>query len=116
MKTVIKCLKLKHGIYAMNKKKNTTNLEKFCGFLNPQSKSLREFHSNLEQNYELLLEKMINRVLKEKTDNSKFPNLVKDWGKIIFHLTKKVINNLSPTFQSLNDSININDYLKVKIT
>ena len=109
-----KMFKTKTWDYAMNKKKNTTNLEKFCGFLNPQSKLLREFHSNLEQNYELLLEKMINRVLKEKTDNSKFPNLVKDWGKIIFHLTKKVINNLSPTFQSLNDSININDYLKVK--
>jgi hypothetical protein len=30
-------------------------------------------------------------------------------------LTKTVINNVSPSFQDLNDSININDYIKIKL-
>jgi hypothetical protein len=57
---------------------------------------------------------MINKILTEKSDKIKFPNLSQDWNKCIFKLTQDVINNLSPTFQNLNDSININDYIKIK--
>ena len=109
-----KIFKTKTWDYAFNKKKNVIHLEKFCGFNNSESKLLKDFHKNLDKNYEFLLEKMIKQVLTEKTDKIKYPNLFEEWGKIIYDLTSKVINNLSPTFQNLNDSININDYLKIK--
>ena len=46
---------------------------------------------------------MIYQVLNENSDKSAYPNLAKKWGKIIFQLTKTVINNVSPSFQDLND-------------
>ena len=100
--------------YVKNKKKNQNDIEKFCHFNNVNDKLLKNFHNSINRNYEILLENMINRVLTENADKS-FQNLSKKWGKIIFGLVKTVINNVSPSFQDLNDSININDYIKIKL-
>ena len=106
--------KTKTWDYVNIKNRNKDKIDTFCGFNKNKSQLLQDFHDNLNKNYENLLEKMIYRVLNEKTDKMKFPNLAEDWSKIIYNLINKVINNLSPTFQNLNDSININDYLKIK--
>ena len=101
--------------YIKNRKENQNDIEKFCGFNNIEGTTLKNFHNNINKNYEMLLEKMVYQVLTENSDKSNYPNLCKDWGKIIFRLTKTVINNVSPSFQDLNDSININDYIKIKL-
>ena len=100
--------------YVKNKKKDQNNIDKFCGFNNIENTLTKKFHESINKNYETLLEKMIYQVLKEKA-NKEFPNLAKDWGKIIFKLTKTVIDNVSPSFQDLNDSIDINEFIKIKL-
>ena len=109
-----KVFKTKTWEYINVKSKNKEKIDNFCGFKDYQSISLKNFHDNLDENYIELLKKMINRILNEKSDKNKYPNLTQDWNKCIFKLTRDVINNLSPTFQNLNDSININDYIKIK--
>ena len=101
--------------YVKNRKKEQNEIDKFCGFNNSEKSLMKIFHDNINKNYEILLEKMIYRVLNDNSDKSKFPNLSKDWGKTIFRLTKTVIDNVSPSFQDLNDSIDINEYIKIKI-
>ena len=100
--------------YAKNKKKIQNEIDKFCGFNNIENTSMKEFHENINKNYETLLERMVYKVLSENSDKEKFPNLAKEWGSIIFKLIKTVIDNLSPSFQELNDSIDINDCIKIK--
>ena len=100
--------------YVKNKKYDQINTDIFCGFNNIENTLTKEFHDNLNKTYECLLEKMIDKVLNEKAD-SKFSCLSKNWGNIIFKLTKNVIDNVSPSFQDLNDSININEYIKIKL-
>ena len=109
-----KIFETKSWDYIKNKKKNQNFIEKFCGFNKAENVLMKEFHDNINKNYEVLLERMINTVLNDYSDKSNYPNLSKDWGKIIFQLTKTVINNVSPSFQDLNDSIDINDYIKIK--
>ncbi len=88
---------------------------KFCHFNKKEDTTLMDkFHQSINDNYEILLNKMINKVLTEKTDKNKYPYLSKEWGEVIFELTKKVIANVSPSFQDLNDSIDINEYIKIK--
>ena len=101
--------------YVKNRKQEQNNIDKFCGFNNAEKSSMKEFHDNINKNYETLLEKMVYKVLNDNSNKSKFPNLAKDWGKTIFRLVKTVIDNVSPSFQDLNDSIDINDYIKIKI-
>ena len=100
--------------YVKNKKKAQNNIDKFCGFNNIENTLTKKFHESINKNYETLLEKMIYQVLNEKA-GKEFPNLAKDWGKIIFKLTKVVIDNVSPSFQDLNDSIDINKFIKIKL-
>ena len=109
-----KVFKTKTWEYVNVKSKNREKIDNFCGFNKYQSQLLKDFHDNLDENYKDLLEKMIYRMLNEKSDKTKYPNLAQDWSKTIFKLTRNVINKLSPTFQNLNDSININDYIKIK--
>ena len=110
-----KIFETKTGDYVKNRKKEQNDIEIFCGFNNSEKSSMKEFHDNINKNYENLLEKMVYKVLKDNSDKSKFPNLEKDWGKTIFRLTKTAIDNVSPSFQDLNDSIDINEYIKIKI-
>ena len=90
--------KTKTWDYVKNKKKNVKEIDNYCGFNNYESKLLKEFHDNLNKNYETLLQKMIYQILNEKVDKLKYPSLAEDWGKIIYDLINRVINNLSPTF------------------
>ena len=101
--------------YVKNRKKEQNDIDKFCGFNRTEKPLMKEFHDNINKNYETLLEKMVYKVLNDNSDKSKFPNMAKDWGKTIFRLTKTVIDNVSPSFQALNDSIDINEYIKIKI-
>ena len=110
-----KIFETKSWDYVKNKKKNQNDIDKFCGFNNIDKTLMKNFHENINKSYETLLEKMIYQVLNENSDKSAYPNLAKKWGKIIFQLTKTVINNVSPSFQDLNDTININDYIKIKL-
>ena len=110
-----KIFETKTGDYVKNRKKEQNDIEIFCGFNNSEKSSMKEFHDNINKNYENLLEKMVYKVLKDNSDKSKFPNLEKVWGKTIFRLTKTAIDNVSPSFQDLNDSIDINEYIKIKI-
>jgi hypothetical protein len=109
-----KIFKTKEWDYVKNKKKNENNIDKFCGFNKTESNLLKEFHSNLDKNYQMLLKKMVNKILTEKSNKIKFPNLISEWENTIYDITNQVINNLSPSFTILNDNIDINNYLKIK--
>ena len=100
--------------YVKNKKYEQNNIDEFCGFNNLENTLTKEFHDNLNKTYETLLEKMIYKVLNEKAD-SKFSYFAKSWGNILYKLTKTVIDNVCPSFQDLNDSININEFVKIKL-
>ena len=109
-----KIFRTKAWDYVKNRKKNKKNIEAFCGFNKYESQLFKDFHENLNKNYEILLQKMINIVLNEKSDKLKYHHLVDDWGKTLYNITSQVINNLSPSFLNLGDTININDYIKIK--
>ena len=62
--------------------------------------------------YELLIKTLINYVL---TINLKDEKIVKEWKDIIYKLLKEIIDNLHPSSRYLNDSLDINKYIKIKI-
>ena len=67
---------------------------------------------NLNDTYVLLIKTFINYVLKINIEDEK---IVSEWNNIIYILIKEVITNLRPCSKYLNDSININDFIKIKI-
>ena len=67
---------------------------------------------NANEIYELLIKTLINYVLKINFNDEK---IVSEWNNIIYILIKETISNLRPCSKYLNDSLDINNYLKIKI-
>ena len=65
-----------------------------------------------QNNYELIMKTFINYFL---NINFKSETIEKGWKNIIYKLVKEVITNLHPCSRYLNDSLDISNYLKIKI-
>ena len=67
---------------------------------------------NANDLYELIIKTLINYVLKLNFNDE---NIVSEWKNIIYILIKETISNLRPSSKYLNDSLDINNYIKIKI-
>ena len=103
----------------MNNLKRETKLSEYCKkaeqerednlrFLRLNIESEKENLKNLNTYSEILIRSIIEQILKSE-------GLMEKWLKLVYYLTMKTINNVSPTFQDLKDSLNINDYVKIKL-
>ena len=62
--------------------------------------------------FELIIKTLINYILKINFNDTK---LVEKWKDIIFNLVKEAITNVHPSSRYLDDSLNINDFIKIKL-
>ena len=67
---------------------------------------------NGNKTFELIIKALINYVLKINFIDA---NVVEKWKDIIFNLIKETITNLHPSSRYLDDSLNINNYIKIKL-
>ena len=72
----------------------------------------RQLLVNINNKYELIIKTLINYTL---TINFKDEKIVSEWENIIYKLIREVIYNLLPCSKYLNDSLDINNYIKIKI-
>ena len=71
---------------------------------------------NINDSYELILKTLINYILKVNFGNDNDSDkIVEEWKNIIYILIKETISNLRPSSRYLNDSLDINNYVKIKI-
>ena len=74
------------------------------------------FESSLIENkndtYELIMKALINYALKINFDDE---NIISEWKNIIYILIKETLSNLRPSFRYLSDSLDINNFIKIKI-
>ena len=83
--------------------------DKFVKFENVENEN--KIKDNINNLYELILKNLINNVLDEYFNKS----ITLEWGNTLFLLIKEVINNLRTNSLFLNDSLNINKFIKIKI-
>ena len=94
--------------YVKKTKLEDEDYQKFSGL---NKKNEEKVKHNIEKFYENL----VTNYIKEKITNNKNIDLkVIDLEKLIGFI-KTIIKNLSPSFRDLKDSMNINDYIKVKL-
>ena len=67
---------------------------------------------NMNDTYDLIIKTLINYVLKINFNDIKVET---DWKNIIYILIKETISNLRPCSRYLNDTLDINDFIKIKI-
>ena len=61
--------------------------------------------------HELIMKNLIKNILDEYFSKA----IVEEWENILFALIKEVINNIRTNSMILNDSLNINKFIKIKI-
>lgn len=67
-----------------------------------------EIRKNLDSQSESIIKNMISSALK-------LEGLYDKWNEKAYELIKNVISNVCPSTRDMNDSVNINDYVKIKI-
>ena len=90
-------------------KKTKTDDEECLKFL--ELKKEGKINSNIAQCYE----NIVTNYIKGKLLNNKHIKLEEQSLSTIIKNIKKIIDCLSPSFRDLKDSMNINDYIKIKI-
>lgn len=95
--------------YVKNDKINTEKIKKFIGI--PENDQNLIYNRKLNAIYLKFAKDTIEKGLKS---SDKYPNLFNDWGELITKLTLEAVDNVSPSFQDLKDSIDINEYIKIK--
>jgi hypothetical protein len=88
-------------------KKYKKETEEYFKFLQMDKKYEDGVKQNLENFYDQLVKHFIEVVLRNE-------NLYEKWFDRIYDLTKKTISQVNPSFKDLKDSMNINDYVKIK--
>ena len=94
--------------YIKTIKREEDEAKKFLGL---NKKTEDKVKSNIEKCYENIIINYIN----EKISNCQKIKLEEKNKKNLILFIKNIIKNLSPSFRDLKDSMNINDYIKVKI-
>ena len=74
-------------------------------------KILNEKDIQLNKSYHKIVNETIEKVLKT---SEKYPNLSQNWTEILTKLLIQIFNNICPSHQDLNDSIDITKYIKIK--
>ena len=92
-------------------KKNKREDEECQKFLGLNKNTEEKINNNIEKCYDNIITNYIN----EKISNCKKIKLEEKNIQLLISYIKKIIKNLSPSFRDLKDSMNINDYIKVKI-
>ena len=94
--------------YTKKTKKEDEDCQNFLGLNKKEEEKIKK---NIENCYK----NIITNYIKEKITNNKNINTnVINLDKLIEFITI-IIDNLSPSFRDLKDSMNINDYIKVKL-
>ena len=82
--------------------------EKFLGIGDLCSEN--EIKKNLINSYDVIIQNMVKSVLKEYFED----NIVTEWKNVVYNIIIKVINNLRNSYLFLNDSLDVNKYIKIK--
>jgi hypothetical protein len=90
--------------YCKKAKKETEETYKF---LQMDKKQEEPFKSGIDSHYDMYLRETIESILKNE-------GLYERWFDKIYDLTKKTIQQINPSFKDLKDSLNINDYIKIR--
>ena len=84
------------------------NNEKFLGVDDYEKEN--EIKRNIDNSYDIIIQNMIKSVLKEYFDD----NIVTEWKNTIYKIVTNVVSNLRNSYFFLDDSLDINKYIKVK--
>ena len=91
-------------------KKAKKENEECMKFLSLAEKKYEEpIKKNIEMNYENIVKHFLETILKREGRQ-----FYENWFEILFNLITKAISKLSPSFRDLRDSLDINDYIKIK--
>ena len=100
---------LKETTFCNNYEKLNINCIKFSKFENMEKE--KDIKNNISSLYELIIKNLIRNILDEYFSKS----TVEEWENILFTLIKEVMDNLRTNSIFLNDSLNINKFIKIKI-
>ena len=95
--------------YVKNDKNNKEKIKKFIGLQENDKNTM--YDKKINEIYLMFAKETIGKILKS---SEKYPNLYEEWGELITKLTLEAVDNVSPSFQDLKDSIDINEYIKIK--
>ena len=107
----IKNLKRETKLSEYCKKAKKENEESYKFLMFKDKIKEEQVKSNIEACYNTIVRGYIETVLKNDLQN---PNLFDNWYEKIIQIVNKVMNRISPSCRDLNDSMNINDYIKIK--
>ena len=100
----IKNLKRETKLYEYCKKAKK-DTEECYKFLQMEKKQEEPIKAAIENYYEYILRNIIEKELKDGLER---------WSDKIYELTKKAIGQVNPSFRDLKDTLNVNDYIKIK--
>ena len=119
------CLKIciNFDIYMRNNIVKTMNkYEYFCKYIEVSKKNNEKFldiediekenevKNNINLTYDIIIQNMVKSVLKEYFDD----DIANDWKNVIYKIIIEVISNLRNSYLFLDDSLDINKYIKIK--
>ena len=85
------------------------NNEKFLEIENWQKET--EIKKSIDNAYDIIIQNLGRNVLNEYFEN----NIVLEWKNIIYKIIIEVINNLRNSYLFLDDQLDINKYIKIKL-
>ena len=88
--------------------KSKNNNQKFLE-INDWEKE-NELKKNIVNTYDIIIQNMVKSVLKEYFDE----NTVTEWKNVVYKIIIGVINNFRSSYLLLDDSLDINKYIKIK--
>ena len=97
--------------YVLTYNNSVSRINKFSQLDNDKDETIQLYNIRLNETYLNLVKSAIKKVLDSST---KFNDLYFKWGDLLLKLTTEAIENISPSCQDLNDTINITEYIKVK--
>ena len=100
---------IKETYFYQNYEKLKKNHLKFLRIENEEKEY--KIMESINNGYELILRNLIKSILEEYFSKS----IVNKWENILFLLIKEVIDNLRTNSLYLKDSLNINEYVKIKL-
>ena len=103
-------LEMKETYYCKQFHDSQSSCENF--FSNENNSFETSLLVNMNDTYELIMKTLINYALKI---NFYDENIISEWKNIIYILIKETLSNLRPSSKDLNDSLDINNFIKIKI-
>ena len=93
--------------YCKKAKKENEECIKFLSLKNKKNED--HIKTNIENIYEIIVQNFLETILQREGKK-----LYDNWFQIIYKLITKAISKLSPSFRDIKDSLDINDYIKIK--